>query len=311
MGEPTQIKGIVKYLLNEFNINEVRFSDEMASQFLLSEKTIENWLLGRVNPSKTGRKYLCEYFSIYVARLNPSDFSLTAEQFIKKVSSNRNRSNIDELRIPLFGEGVSPDQLQKDYRNIKGVYQTYRYAFENTGIIAKEYIIVDGFDSASNLIKVKMIGGSNTSLKNRNSKYLAIETFSGRIICLGNTFYLMLSSEGSLEDANPRIRFITLEKTEHHFLYDKFRYGILLSRSSYFGTPAASRILLEKVNSNLDKGLNYQSLKNNVKFVTQENVPKNILEVISNDIKRNHMGVREDYILRTSTSDLIELMRPN
>lgn len=306
----TPIKSILDFLLTKYGIPEERFIEEMTMNYIMSEKTIENWLCGKVNPSKTGRKNLCEYFRLYTPRLNPSDFSLSSDSFIKKTSVTNSDQYINSFQVPLMGESLSVAQLHEDYKNLRGVYRSYRYAFENTGLIAKEYIVVKGFDEKTNLIKAKMISGSNTSMEVQGARSFSVETFNGHVICLGNTFYMMLASEEGQARSNQRVRFITLEKSEHHFLYDQFRYGILLSRSSYFGTPAAARILLKKISTHLDRNFNYNQLKKDIEFVTLDQMPKNIIEVISNDIKKHHMGVREDFILKTATSDMIEFMRP-
>jgi len=309
----TPIRDVIYFLLEKFNIHDERFTEEMIAQFNFSEKTIENWLAGKVMPAKTGRARLAEYFRGYSPKINPSDFKLSAITFKKKFDEAYTHEKLNTIEIPLNGAELSMTDLNNGYRQLRGVYRTYRYAFENTGKIAVEFLIIKGFDEKSHLIKATIIGGSNTSSSSimaLDDKGLKIEEFSGRVLCFGSTYYLFFTSETDRDQNNTRMRMVVLEKPERHRSYDNFYYGIIVARSSYFGAPASARFFLEKITTGLSRNLSIEQLKNDVEITTQDQIPKNILTLISNDIKNNHMGVRKDYILRTSMYDMAEILRP-
>ena len=290
----TSAGAVILFLLETANDSSENLLEDLAraERNSFSKKVASRWLDGTSQPRSKGREALAKYFSRHFAAVKPYWFELAVERVEELIGASGKTLSVSFDHIPR-----KLQELHKVARLLEGEWTTKRYAFDNSGKIAREILTIDSLEEG--LVKATKYG-----VTSRFSKIDADpveEKFEGQMVLIGHMICIFLSS---VEHGTGRFRAIHLPYPNDDTSVSEIQWGIVSGYSSAKNEPVASRILLLKNPSRIAN--NALKRKKFMCFRSLEKTEDRLKRVLSNDIKNHHVSSFEDHILTTSYQDVLE-----
>jgi len=283
---------VIEKLLDKYNIRSEKLVDGLSrGSFHFSPKVTLNWINGKSQPRSRGKDALVEFFSAYNPDVSEYWFEAKLSEIVHLLQNDKKTL---EIKFPkIFVDSL---ELQKYSKIFEGNWITKRYAFENTGRIARELLIIHPYKNG--VIPVTIYGVTSLGVEQQGG-YIE-EVYTGQLFVVGEQIAIETTLKNNEKE---RIRRIDISKPRE-FQKRRAHWGLVSGYSSIKMEPAASRAFMLRVS---DKQITDKIIRKN--FIGFRNTSTNdsVLEkILSNDIQKYHVSARPDFVLTISGQDFYE-----
>lgn len=234
------IRDILAYLIERHGAQVGINSDTLvhhAGRVGLSARTVKRWqreAVAKINvPSRTK---LVKLFKPALPHLTEDMF--TAKNAFEFADKLQRHPTFDvHVLLPSDRQVISRESLAFATDQLKGIWLLYRYSFDDTGTICQEVIDVKRDDN-------RLTFSFHFRVNSSEQGGQLLKAF-GEVLPIGDS-YLMLSLEAAPNPERSRARTLLLRRTEPHYIFGQYRFGLLQSISPYTREPCAARILMRR-----------------------------------------------------------------